>query len=203
MHKLQLTYFDFPGGRAEPARLAFYIGDIEFEDIRFPFEQFPEVKKSTPLLQVPVLNVEGNVITQSNAITRFAGKLAGLYPIDNYQALLCDEIMDALEDATTKVVATFGMEGDALKRARDHLSTEVLPRYLKLAGERLEQAGGNFFADNRLTIADLKTFVWVRSLNSGHLDHIPADLVEQVAPNLNIHNMAIASLPEVVAFYGE
>ena len=35
-------------------------------------------------------------VTQSDAITRYAGKLAGLYPADPLQALFCDEIMAAL-----------------------------------------------------------------------------------------------------------
>jgi hypothetical protein len=36
-------------------------------------------------------------VTQSDAITRYVGKLAGLYPEDDLQALLCDEVMGALE----------------------------------------------------------------------------------------------------------
>jgi glutathione S-transferase len=34
MAKLKLTYFDFDGGRGEPARLALHIGGIAFEDQR-------------------------------------------------------------------------------------------------------------------------------------------------------------------------
>jgi len=36
MSKLKLTYFDFHGGRGEPARLALSIGEIPFEDDRVP-----------------------------------------------------------------------------------------------------------------------------------------------------------------------
>ncbi|MDH3673780.1 MAG: glutathione S-transferase, partial [Gammaproteobacteria bacterium] len=39
MHKLTLTYFDFHGGRGEPARLAMTIGGIEFEDGRIPLSE--------------------------------------------------------------------------------------------------------------------------------------------------------------------
>ncbi|MCK7494029.1 MAG: glutathione S-transferase N-terminal domain-containing protein [Comamonadaceae bacterium] len=93
MHKLKLTYFDFSGGRAEPARLAMHIGEIPFEDYRFAPSDFSEVRKTTPLNKVPTLHVNGVQVTQSDAITRYVGKLAGLYPEDDFQALLCDEVM--------------------------------------------------------------------------------------------------------------
>ena len=44
MPQLKLTYFDFHGGRAEPARLAMAIGGIAFEDHRFSFPEFAEVR---------------------------------------------------------------------------------------------------------------------------------------------------------------
>ena len=109
MDKLKLTYFDVSGGRAEPARLALHIGGIPFEDKRFAFGDFAEVRKTTPLDQVPTLHVNDVQVTQSDAITRYAGKRAGLYPEDDLQALLCDEVMGALEDINTKIGATFGM----------------------------------------------------------------------------------------------
>jgi hypothetical protein len=38
MPKLTLTYFDFDGGRGEPARLALSIAGIAFEDRRVTFD---------------------------------------------------------------------------------------------------------------------------------------------------------------------
>jgi glutathione S-transferase len=138
MDKLKLTYFDFPGGRAEPARLALRIGGIEFEDYRFASSDFPEVRKTTPLNQVPTLHINDLQITQSDAITRYVGKLTGLYPEDNLQALLCDEVMGALEDLNIKLVATFGMKGEALKNAREALVAGALPQYLRCLQHQLE-----------------------------------------------------------------
>ena len=112
MQKLKLTYFDFHGGRAEPARLAMIIGDIPFEDERITFDEHAEKLSDRPFEAIPVLEVDGLAITQSNTITRFVGKLAGLYPEDNLQAALCDEVMSALEDITHMIVATFSMTDD-------------------------------------------------------------------------------------------
>ena len=201
MDKLKLTYFDFSGGRAEPARLALHIGGIPFEDKRFAFGDFAEIRKTTPLNQVPTLHVNDVQVTQSDAITRYAGKLAGLYPEDDLQALFCDEVMDALEDINIKLGATFGLTGDALKHARKALTAEVLPRYLRWLQNQLEAHGGEFFADHRLTVADLKVFVMLRWFSSGKLDHIPADLVETVAPKLVAFSERIAAIPAIAEYY--
>lgn len=80
MDTLKLTYFDFSGGRAEPARLALYIGGIPFEDIRIAPGDYPEVRKTTPLNRVPTLHIDGLQVTQSDTITRFVGKLSGPRP---------------------------------------------------------------------------------------------------------------------------
>ena len=47
---------------------------------------------------VPVLEIDGKAVTQSNAMNRYVGKMAGMYPTDELQALYCDEVMDAIED---------------------------------------------------------------------------------------------------------
>jgi glutathione S-transferase len=200
---LTLTYFDIHGGRAEPARLAMHIGGIAFEDKRFAFADFAEVRKSTPLNQVPTLEVDGVQVTQSDAITRYVGKLGGLYPTDAYQALLCDEVLSVLEDANIKLGASFGLTGEALKEARLKLVSGPLTIYLSWLQKQLLAHGGQYFADQRLTIADLKVFVFVRTLNAGHLDHVPTDLVEQVAPMLNAHLQRITQTPAVQAYYAK
>ncbi|BAL27334.1 glutathione S-transferase family protein [Azoarcus sp. KH32C] len=201
MDKLKLTYFDFDGGRAEPARLALHIGGIPFEDFRFAPADFPEVRKTAPLNQVPTLQVNDRVVTQGDAITRYAGKLAGLYPEDPLQALLCDEIMSALEDVNAAISTTFGMKGDDFKKAREALAAETLPRYLRWLQRRLESSGGTYLADNRLTIADLKALVVLRWLTSGKLDHIPTDLVATVAPALAGYMDRIGSTPAIAKYY--
>jgi prostaglandin-H2 D-isomerase / glutathione transferase len=203
MPQLKLTYFDFHGGRAEPARLALAIGGVAFEDYRFSFPDFAEVRKSTPFGQVPTLHVDGVQVTQCDAIIRYAGKLAGLYPTDAFQALLCDEVMCVVEEASVKLGPSFRMTGEEQKAARLALVNGSMPIYLAWLEKQLLAHGGQFFADNRLTVADLKVFVDVRGLNSGRLDHVPTDLVEKVAPALNAHMQRIASHPAVAQYYAK
>jgi glutathione S-transferase len=104
--KLKLTYFDFHGGRGEPARLALAMGGIPFDDDRVPPSEWERRKPNTPFGALPVLEVDGQTLAQSNAINRYVGKLTDLYPTDAWQAALCDEVMEAVEDISTKIAAT-------------------------------------------------------------------------------------------------
>ena len=201
MNKIKLTYFDIEGGRAEPTRIAMSIGGINFEDHRISFPEFGQMRASTPLNAVPTMEIDGTVYTQSNAMSRYFGKLAGLYPKDPWQAYKCDEVMEALEDVMHITVRTFGLKGEELKAAREKLTNETLTKCLKFLDVRLEAAGGKYFADGCLTVADLKVFVWIRSLKSGFLDHIPTDLTDRVAPQLARHMERIAAEPGVSAYY--
>jgi glutathione S-transferase len=201
MTKLKLTYFDFDGGRGEPARLALHIGGIPFEDERVSPKDWPQFRDRTPFQALPTLEVDGKVVAQSNSINRYVGKLAGLYPKDDWQALLCDEVMDAAEDIGIRIGNTIDLPADAKKKAREELSAGSITRFLQQLQARLKSAGGEYFADKRLTVADLKIFMLVRWLRSGVLDHIPKDLVDRVAPLMVKHFERVGDLPKVSAYY--
>lgn len=202
MPKLTLTYFDFDGGRGEPARLALSIAGIEFEDRRVIPDAWPSLKTQTPFGALPVLEVDGCTLSQSNAINRYIGKLANLYPADAWQAALCDEVMDAVEDIGQKIATTFPIENAAEKKAaREKLASGPITLYLSRLHSQLQERGGEYFADGRLTMADLRVYVWVRHLRSGALDHVPADLVDRTAPALVGHAERISAHPAISAYY--
>jgi prostaglandin-H2 D-isomerase / glutathione transferase len=201
MSKLKLTYFDFDGGRGEPARLALTIGGIPFEDVRISPKDWPQFRDRTPFQSLPTLEVDGKTITQSNSIHRYVGKLAGLYPKDDWQALVCDEAMDAAEDIGTRIANTMDLAADAKKKIREELTAGRITRFLEQMQLRLKKAGGEYFADQRLTVADLKIYMLIRWLRSGVLDHIPKDLVENVAPLLAKHFDRVANHPKVAEYY--
>jgi glutathione S-transferase len=200
MTEFKLTYFDFDGGRGEPIRLAFHIGGIGFEDVRLKFPQFQEARRSFRFHALPVLEVDGRQISQSNSILRYVGKLADLYPTDDLQALCCDEAMDAVEDLSHAVGRTFGLKGDAMKKAREELVAGRLATSIKGLDGLLARGGGEYFADGRMTVADLKVFVETRNLAKGTLDHVPTDIVETLAPALAEHRDRIANDPRVLAY---
>lgn len=201
MPKLVLTYFDFDGGRGEVARLALHAGGIAFEDRRIPGKDWPKFRDQMPFQAMPVLEVDGKVITQSNSINRYVGKLAGLYPKDDWQAALCDEAMDAVEDISVKLGNSIALGPDEKKKVREELAAGPIPRYLEQLQLRLKAAGGEYFADRRLTVADLKVFLLLRWIKSGVLDHIPADLPARHAPLLDQHFARISAHPKVAGYY--
>jgi len=199
--KYKLNYFDIDGGRGEVTRIALHVAGIDFDDNRMTFAQFGEARTGMRFNAVPTLEVDGEEISQSDAMSRYAGRLAGLYPSDHLQAMYCDEVLGAYEDIVHFVVRTFGLEGDALKEARQQLMDGKMTVYLKGLQELLQRGGGEYFADRQLTIADIRSFVQINSLSGGVLDHIPADFVTSVAPQLVEHQKRVAADKRVAAYY--
>ncbi len=201
MAKIKLNYFDFDGGRGEPARLALHMGGIAFEDHRIAGKDWAAFRDNAPFLALPTLEVDGQVVSQSNSINRYVGKLTGLYPEDDWQAFLCDEVMDAVEDIGTRIDQTIDLAADAKKQMREELQTGALKRYLEQFQTKLSAAGGQYFAGRKLTVADLKVAMLVRWLRSGVLDFIPKQLVDTVAPLLVEHFERVMSHPKIVEYY--
>jgi len=97
MSTYKLTYFN-GRGLAETSRLIFAAAGQKFEDVRFEREQWPAIKPTTPLGQVPVLEVDGVKIPQSTAIARFLAKrfnLAGKTDVEQAQV---DVVVDTIQD---------------------------------------------------------------------------------------------------------
>lgn len=200
MPQLKLSYFDIPGGRGEPARMALEMAAIPYEDDRIPWSEWTGRKAKMPYGAVPVLEVDGKQLAQSNAINRYVGKLAGLYPEDPWQAALCDELMECAEELGARVAATAGLRADALRSARLEMANGVITAFLAQFELRLAQAGGRWFCDGRLTMADLRVVMLLRPLMAGALEHLPADLPQRVAPALVGHSEWVRTEPRVAAY---
>ena len=203
MAKLKLTYFDFHGGRGEPARIALSIGGIPFEDDRVKGDDWQRRKPDTPFGALPLLEKDGEILAQSNAINRYVGRLTNLYPSDPWQAALCDETMEAVEDITNKIAATMFLSDEQKKAQRKALVEGPIPFYLTRLQQRLEAHGGRYFAGGKLSVADLKVFMLIRHLKSGVLDHVPTDLADRIAPKLVEHYQRIKNEPGVKAYYAK
>jgi glutathione S-transferase len=183
---LRLHYFPFPG-RAGAIRDTLHIGGVAFEDVHIPPEKFHELKATDelPFGALPVLEVEtaaGKMrVAQSNAILRFAGRLAGLYPMDDaVQALKVDEALDLGEEINDLLGPSLHEQDTERKMAmRKVLAEETLPRWLGYFERLLVANGGTgFIVGDSLSVADLKLYWICDFLTNGSLDGIPTTLLD-------------------------
>lgn len=198
-----LTYFDFPA-RAEATRLAFFVGNVEFEDKRISFEQFQDFVSDMPFTQVPVLEVAGVHHGQSTAMLRYAGKLSGLYPEDPLAAMKVDEIVMAAEDVNILIFSAWGVPPQKQKEMLDEMCGGKLKNLLQQLSAKLEANASSspYFVGDSLTIADLQMFSVVITLESGILPAIPTSFVAEVAPLLKKHHdEAVSKYPKVAKYY--
>ena len=200
MSNYKLTYFDFDGGRGGPLRITLHAAGLPFEDIRWSYPEFGEKRASARFHAVPFLEFDGEKVTQSNALCRYIGKMCNLYPEDAKQALYCDEVIEAVEDLTHYLVQSFGLEGEALKTARENFMSGRLTVFLNGLDELLTRGGGEYFANKRLTIADLKVAAMLKSMRKGGLEHIPADFVDKLTPALAKLQDRVENDPIVLAY---
>ena len=83
MSAIILYYFDVYA-RAEPLRIILNHAKVAFEDVRLNGEGFAALKaeKNLEFGQIPALEIDGQLLTQSAAILRYLGKQHGYYPAD-------------------------------------------------------------------------------------------------------------------------
>ena len=80
---IKIYYSHTPFWRAEVLRVSLYISNIPFEDIRISRDEFIKMIKTgflsngkrVPFNQLPVIEVDGEIIGQTGAIARYCGKI--------------------------------------------------------------------------------------------------------------------------------
>jgi len=184
MPSYKLYYFDFDGGAGEPARNAFRLAKIPFEDIRVKHGDWPSMKATDKCIygQMPILEVDGTHYAQSMAILRYVGKLTNMYPSDPIEALRVDELLDALLDIRTKISPTYSLPEAERIAARQQLAqTFIRPHLEKLDCRVRGNIGSSGYAvGNRLTIADIAIANEIQGLRSGRLDGIDKTIADNL-----------------------
>ena len=206
--KIRLFYTNIPFWRAEVSRLSLYIGNIDFEDVRMAwredFDTMIDTGKlpygvTSPFRQIPVLEVDGQVIGQTAGIARFCGKLSGMYPKnDDILAAKIDQIIDAANDITNLIGLTM-REKDPDKKIseRKNLSEKILPKWLGFLEDLLDENKlSEWFVGKNMSIADLCIWRLLGWVTSGKLDHVPTTILESF-PNLTKLYNLIDNHPKV------
>lgn len=186
---IKLTYFDF-AGRGEPHRLTMYIGGIDFEDDRLSEEQFAAAKKvgALPLRSLPVMTVKGQVFAESSPLLRYVGKLAGLYPKDDVDAMKVDMVVDGFENILVALFRDMSEEGGR------KLVEETFPRYVAPIEKMYEASAGPFLLDGTMTVADVKVAHWTDRINAGKVfKHYPPGVLDKYESLIAVTRAVLAN----------
>ena len=103
--KYKLIYFDIKG-KAEPIRWMFAYANVPFEDQRIkelpyyvsadPKPEWEALKARTPFGTVPVLEVNGKLLGETQTIARYLAKPLGLSGKDDWEFAQADSIVNYL-----------------------------------------------------------------------------------------------------------
>ncbi|KAK2567831.1 Glutathione S-transferase 1 [Acropora cervicornis] len=180
MPRYKLTYFSIRG-KAECIRITFAVGGVEFENVRIkPEEWHSKLKQSglSPTGKLPLLEVDGKVLTASKAILSYVARVVGLAPEESFNIAQADMLGDVIADLEDNLTAGF-METDPDKKekALSAANEKVLQRcgyFEKLLSSNSKQG---FFFEDKLTYGDLVVFTFLNSyFLKGSSEGIPDQL---------------------------
>ena len=168
----ELVYFGGKG-RGEAIRVMLHASGVEWKDTTFKYDEWADLKPTTPLGAVPILKIDGNTYCQSLSLLRYAGKLAGFYPEDPLEALKVDQALDSLNELMSQ--APRSKDDDELKKLRKEYQDGAMTKYMTFLESTMEGTG---FASTP-SVADLALSFVVQDIQSGHWTHIDTDFFEK------------------------
>jgi len=150
----KLTYFNITG-RAEPIRFLLAYLNVDYEDNRFEREQWPSIKPTMPFGQVPVLEIDGKVVNQSVAISRYLAKKAGLTGNNEWETLLIDVAIDNIYEMRQEIIKyNYEQNAEIKSKMYDSLINETIPFYVDRFEKNVSDNNG-YFLNGKLSWPDL------------------------------------------------
>ncbi|OQV15584.1 putative Glutathione S-transferase 1 [Hypsibius exemplaris] len=155
----KLVYFDLRG-LGETARQIFAYAAVEYEDHRIKREDWPYQKDATPFRTLPYLEVDGEVIGQSNAICRFLARRFNLAGRDDLEQARVDALVDYVNDVRNGGLIGWFREED--KEKKEKLKAEYFNKtvhgYLETFEKHLKantDSNAEYFVGSGPTWADI------------------------------------------------
>ncbi|EEY65709.1 glutathione S-transferase, putative [Phytophthora infestans T30-4] len=196
---IPLTYFPFPG-RAEPIRLALFIAGIPFDDERIDACELNRKRSTLPFNQLPVLEVDGEVVSQALGILRYVGTLGGLYSASKAkEAFRNDEVFALIDEFYSSYAwnaSYFEADPAKQKQLRTRLAKETLPNTLSFLERRTSKWNERHAVGNSLTVADLAISSLLWTFRSGRILGVPVSVVAPFKKLLSIYDV-VAEHPKV------
>jgi len=155
---VKLHYFDLEA-RGEVVRLILHYNKVQFEDIRYPFAEWADHKKTGkfPFGQLPSLEIGDKVYAQSMAIARYLCQKFNQYPWDLNEAYQVEATKDYIGDMVKKFLPYYPEKDEEKKKViHEKYLTETLPQMLPGLNSLLKEntTGSGFFVCKNRTLAD-------------------------------------------------
>lgn len=194
MVKYKLTHFKGSRGRAEAIRLLFAAAGVEFEDFRITREDFRPLKQTGEYTygQLPVLEIDDIMITQTYAIERYLANLFGFVGADEWEAAKIDAVSEQLRDLTQKMMLAFFATPEEKAAKVKHTLTYDMPHYLLQLEHEAATSQQGYLVGSKPSVADIRFFAaWE------HLVLLSPPELKAQLPNLQKVASNVASIPGV------
>ena len=192
MPHYKLNYFD-ARGFGEAARIIFHYAGQEFEDNRFTHEQWPEIKPKSQTGKAPWLEVDGEHIYESTALTRYLGHTFGLAGKDAMENAQIDSIVDTykdfLNDARPYLMVKAGRGEGNLDELKPKYE-ESCQRWYTYLQKRLDKVGSGFIA-SKLSWGDFFLAEGIKTAQNFD------DQIEKKYPKIVEYKTRVHSQPKV------
>ena len=182
----RLHYF-LGRGRAETTRWMLAFNQIDFVNI--PIKTPKELSSlrasgKLPFDQMPLLEIDGNFLSQSSAMVRYLARLGNLYGSDDNEALLCDMFAGAIADfAETSMQAAFQPSQEiAINMLKDRFN-KFGPKF----ESKIKENGLTFCVGKKITFVDI---LLTEALNA-YIEWIP-NLLEKDSLLFTLYTKMIA-----------
>ncbi|KAK4695946.1 glutathione S-transferase, partial [Lecanoromycetidae sp. Uapishka_2] len=201
-----IHYFDFQSrGRGQVLRLMWEDASIAYEDVRYSFEEYPEYKKTkisemNPISNIPVLELNGRILTQSYAILRHFARQLGKYDGETEkEKYWADAMCDIVIDWRSLFIQAFF--SDNMKETYPEHCKTCRPRFLQALETHLKthdlSRSGPFVIGKQFTYADM---VLYQVLHDENLTQEGRKGIKNDYPRLTQLVDAVESRPNIKAF---
>ncbi|KAG5667803.1 hypothetical protein PVAND_015772 [Polypedilum vanderplanki] len=167
MTKYKLTYFNFVA-LGEPIRFLLSYGGVDFEDNRIEWKDWPEIKPTTPLHQVPILQIDNEVLYQTIPICRYLGAKFNLTGADDFENYKLDNCVQTITDLRMKIEMVAWDKSSPqnfIDEKRAELLNKTIPFYLENLEKIAVKSGSGYLASSKFSWADLYFVPMIEYMN--------------------------------------
>ncbi|XP_074644439.1 hematopoietic prostaglandin D synthase-like [Tubulanus polymorphus] len=203
MSRYTLKYFNLRA-RGEIARLLFAQAGVNYEDVRYThrFEDpkgWTKIKSKLPFGKVPILEFDGQILTQSLAIAHYLAREFHLLGANAMEEGKTYEAFFTAQDIMEAQYLMF-LEPDEYRKVQleKNYAENDLPRLLGNLSTLL--GNKDFFVPSGVTVGDMNVFLVTDDMHLAKhkKDYLPKLIAKY--PNLTAHRNRVSRLPNIAAY---